>query len=357
MLIASTVTDRLAFCGDSTTCDPYTNVPGSTAIPTQLAALLAPFGIEVYSGSHSGWQYGAWTPAQIEARLGPFEPTVIIVQLGINDLAGGSPNPNLTTYGVSGGITEGLARQAILHADLHARFPQARIIQVTITPFGFGGDTFLIWQGMNQSNRTTLPTLAYSVLDLQRELDPNDTMLMPDDEDMHPDAPSDFAHPNQKGMDHWARWLMEYIPLRYELPDTAPTVGGTSEVTRVDWSDVVRGDTDSLPFEVVLDGSSDLEDVELRMTIRDVRRASGVRGVMSDVTLRNTAAGGGDDEIEIVDVAAGQVNVYLSQDTLAELEGDAHEIVPLYYDLEGTRGATRKTVARGRLLALVDVTV
>lgn len=124
--------------------------------------------------------------------------------------------------------------------------------------------------------------------------------------------------------------------------------------SRLDW-DVTRGDTDALAFAVTILGSTDITDAEVRCRIRDTREATALVTPMADVDLANVAAGGAADQILITDALAGELSVYLQDDTLDGLTGTVGEYVRLAYDLEVLRvDGERKTVANGFLIVLID---
>lgn len=128
-------------------------------------------------------------------------------------------------------------------------------------------------------------------------------------------------------------------------------------MSAIDW-EVVRGDTDELPYAVTILGSTDITGASVRMAIRDTRPADGTLAApMSTVTLRNLDAGGSDAEILITDGLAGELSVYLGATTFSGLTGQPHEVVKLLYDLEVLRvDGERRTVATGALYVRIDVT-
>lgn len=126
--------------------------------------------------------------------------------------------------------------------------------------------------------------------------------------------------------------------------------------TRLDW-DVVRGDTKRLAFAVTFDDlSTDITGASVWCYIRDTRIAAGWGSPMSALTLRNTAAGGDDTEVEITDALAGELEVKLTTDDLIDegLVGTPLEEILLPYSLEVLRAdGARETCAHGFLRVLI----
>lgn len=125
--------------------------------------------------------------------------------------------------------------------------------------------------------------------------------------------------------------------------------------SRLDW-DVTRGDTDALAFAVTILGSTDITGASVYCYVRDTRFAAAWGSPMSDLTLRNVAAGGDATEIAITDALAGELSVYLTYDDFVDegLVGDPLQIVQLRYSLKVIRAdGQRKTCAHGYLNVLI----
>ena len=119
-------------------------------------------------------------------------------------------------------------------------------------------------------------------------------------------------------------------------------------MTLVNWTDIIRGDTDEFPFTITILGSTDITAAEVRCTAR--------LGETPVLALANVAAGGDASQIAITTALSGQLSVYLKTTDLPVHLFPRGATHVLDYDLEVTRAdGVRKTVM-GTMTVTMDRT-
>jgi len=113
----------------------------------------------------------------------------------------------------------------------------------------------------------------------------------------------------------------------------------------------VRGDNHGQQFRAIISGTEDpfdLTDAELRFTVKLSKKDTAFL-----FQRRNDEAGGGPDEIEVTDAAAGEFTVFIVPENSADLEGDLY----YWYDIEARFDEEVITIKRpARFLLIQDIT-
>lgn len=113
----------------------------------------------------------------------------------------------------------------------------------------------------------------------------------------------------------------------------------------------VRGDNHGQQFRAIVAGTEDpfdLTDAELRFSVK-----ANKKDLLVLFQRRNAEAGGGPDQIEVTNAAAGEFTVYIVPDNTADLEGDLY----YWYDIEARFVAEVITIKKpARFLLIQDIT-